>query len=190
MFLHIVLYVNRYYITEPTISWWYVSTTSASSRSTNPCLCRNTGLTTSGSGPVPFRGHYACILSMSHHMPIAGWGQAAKSKLPQRPSANKRVPRSIISPPCQGSCNRRYLYACHASKGLGRGAPEGKEYADDLSMPWFRWSVYYIYRWHPGVTRGAPPTNPEQASGLIPQYIARYAYPAASYGSQRLLWCI
>jgi hypothetical protein len=46
----------------------------------------------------------------------------------------------LISPPCHSPCSRRYPYACHAPKGLGRGAPEGKGYADDLSTLLFRWS--------------------------------------------------
>ncbi|MFM7990573.1 MAG: hypothetical protein ACKPKO_65760, partial [Candidatus Fonsibacter sp.] len=80
-------------------------------------------------------------------------------RIPQCPSAERRVPQCIISPPCQGSCNRRYPYACHAPKGLGRGAPEEKGYATNLSMLWFRWSISIISLGDPpGVTKGALPS--------------------------------
>ncbi len=103
-------------------------------RSTNPCLCRNTGgLTTHRlRSRSPFgagrRSGGAFITSVNHHVPIPGRGQAAE-RIPQCPSAKRRLPQRIISPPCQTPCSRRYPYACHAPRGLGRGAPEGKGYA-------------------------------------------------------------
>jgi len=71
----------------------------------------------------------AFISSVIHHIPIPGWGQAAERRIPQCPSTERRLPQGIISPPCHSPCSRRYPYACHAPKGLGRGAPEGKGYA-------------------------------------------------------------
>ena len=104
-------------------------------RSTNTCPVQKYygGLTRQAKVAVPFRvrpslrGRRHLINDSSK--PSPGEGQAAERRLPQCPSAKRRVPQRIISPPCQSSRCRRYPYACHAPKGLGRGAPEGKGYA-------------------------------------------------------------
>ena len=109
------------------------------------------GLTRQAKVAVPFRVRPS--LRWRHHLindsskPSPGKGQAAERRLPQCPSAKRRVPQRIISPPCQSSRCRRYPYACHAPKGLGRGAPEGKGYAGDNRRLRFRWSFLNECPW-------------------------------------------
>ena len=76
---------------------------------------------------VPFgpgrRSGGAIISSVIHQNPAHGWARQQRGGY-----LNAHLP------PYQSPCSRHYPYACHAPKGLGRGAPEGKGYVDDLSM--------------------------------------------------------
>ena len=121
----------------------------------------------------------AFISSVIHHMPIPGWGQAAERRIPQCPSAERRLPQGIISPPCQTPCSRRYPYACHAPKGLGRGAPEGKGYATTSVRSGLGGaSMISTLVTHMGFPCVGTPASPEQASGLIAMR-ARATLPTA-----------
>jgi hypothetical protein len=81
-------------------------------------------------------------------------------------------------------CSRRYSYACHAPRGLGRGAPEGKGYADDFSTLLFRWSCLNASSVTPWVCQGGKSTPASLGEGQrVDSNCARvHAYPAASYG--------
>ena len=154
-------------------------------RSTNPCLCRNTGglATHRLRSRSPFgagrRSGGAFISSVNHHMPIPGWGQAAERRIPQCPSAERKLPQGIISPPCQTPCSRRYPYACHAPKGLGRGVPEGKGYATTSVRSGLGGaSMISTLVTHMGFPCVGTPASPEQASGLIAMR-ARATLPTA-----------
>ena len=107
----------------------------------------------------------AFITSVVHQtQPWAG--QAAERRVPQCSSAKRREPQCIISPPCQSSCNRRYPYACHAPKGFGRGAPEGKGYATTSENSSLGGVASIIVLGDPrGFPWGAPPTALNKPSG-------------------------
>ena len=142
------------------------------------------GLTSSDSGRGPLfgagrRSGGAFISSVIHHIPIPGWGQAAERRIPQCPSAERRLPQGIISPPCQTPCSRRYPYACHVPKGLGRGVPEGKGYATTSVRSGLGGaSMISTLVTHMGFPCVGTPASPEQASGLIAMR-ARATLPTA-----------
>ena len=62
------------------------------------------------------RSRGAFVTSVSHHSPTHGGTERQRVEC-----------LSAHLPTHQSPCSRRFSYACHAPKGLGRGAPEGEK---------------------------------------------------------------
>jgi len=151
---------------------------STTPRSTNPCLRRNTGGANHAQAKVavPFRGWPALRGRLHHisesscaHPRVGTGGREEDTSVPiSKEEATSTHHLSAMPDPC----NRRYPYACHAPRGLGRGAPEGKGYATTSVRSGLGGaSLLYRLVTTGGFLGGGTPTSLEQASRLITHYM-------------------
>ena len=93
---------------------------STTPRSTNLCLCRNTGANhAQAKVAVPFRGRPS-LRGRFHHISESSCAH------PRVGTGGREDDTSVPISKEEVTC---YPYACHAPRGLRRGAPEGKGYA-------------------------------------------------------------